>query len=340
MSGGLNEGSGGPTKSAMGNPRQYTDPQRHRDYSIFNEDYFSGADARIYFGDIWIDEVFNIQLSLQEQVTPIYGYHSYTYDAVMRGARQVQGQFQINFKEVSYLHTVMKELESRWDELKERNQLLTSYDNITQNVTPEHILNTAQEGHTDAFDNMASQFEKSFWGDAETGVNRATRQRSNNSYFAPSQAPDGHAQPHLNEHGFNIVLLYGPYTQVDGTEVSRTAQTIVGVHLTGVAQQVDASGEPIRETYSFIAKDLSGDLTGSGERDLTTGADMSEDNTIRDNLYAGINGLETSKMFETSVANQNILDKLGADDTLNEPWTGSYGDADGYQTNKLRSFKP
>lgn len=326
----------------MVNPRQYIDPKRHRDYSVFNEDYFSGADARIYFGDIWIDEVFNIQVALQEQVTPIYGYSSYTYDAVMRGARQVQGQFQINFKEVSYLHTVMKELESRWDDLKQNNDSLTSYENITNNTTPEHILNTAQEGHTEAFDHMASQFEKSFWGDSETQEQReATRYRHEDSYFAPAQAPDGFAQPHLREHGFNIVMLFGPYTQADGTEVSRTAQTIVGVHLTGVQQQVDASGEPLRETYSFIARDLSGNLTGIAEKDYSIDADLTDGSTtIQEGLYEGIDAFDVGAKFETEVANHNILSQLGADDTLDDAWDTGYGDADGYQTSKMRSLKP
>lgn len=40
----------------------------------------------------------------------------------------------------------------------------------------------------------------------------------------------------------------------------KTAQTIVGVQLTGVSQRVDPSGNPISEVYTFIAKDISGNV--------------------------------------------------------------------------------
>jgi hypothetical protein len=38
--------------------------------------------------------------------------------------------------------------------------------------------------------------------------------------------------------------------------IEETVKTIVGVHLFGVSQQQDMSGNPIQETYQFMAQDL------------------------------------------------------------------------------------
>ena len=77
------------------------------DYQLFPEDYFSGADVYLYFGDIWAEEVISLEFVLSEQVLPIFGYASYTWDYVTRGARMVTGQFRIAFKDSGYLYSIL-----------------------------------------------------------------------------------------------------------------------------------------------------------------------------------------------------------------------------------------
>ena len=62
-------------------------------------EYFSGANVKVYFGDVWVDQIQAISFTLQEQVAPIYGFSSYTFDRISRGSRMVQGQFTIHFTE-------------------------------------------------------------------------------------------------------------------------------------------------------------------------------------------------------------------------------------------------
>src|SRR6185312_4609161 len=78
------------------------------EYQLFSADYFSGADVKLYFGDIWVDEVTTITFQLQEEVMPVYGYHSYTFDTVARGKRLIQGSFGINFTSASYLQQILE----------------------------------------------------------------------------------------------------------------------------------------------------------------------------------------------------------------------------------------
>jgi hypothetical protein len=58
--------------------------------------------------------------------------------------------------------------------------------------------------------------------------------------------------------GFDILIGYGYYKHPDEKNKSynATVQCLTGVYINGVQQLVDASGDPIMEVYSFVAKDL------------------------------------------------------------------------------------
>lgn len=70
--------------------------------------YYSSVDAEIYFGDMFIDEVTEIQWAIQQQAMPIYGYNSYCFDDMALGSRLVQGQFAVNFTQAGFLTTIQK----------------------------------------------------------------------------------------------------------------------------------------------------------------------------------------------------------------------------------------
>ena len=239
------------------------------EYSRFKSEYFSGADVRIYFDDIWVDEITNLQFVMQEQVAPVFGYASYTWDKVARGNRYIQGSFTINFKESYYLHSVLNRLSSV---MKGNASSSTSGFNVTQwtqGTTIEHLIGSGDQGK---FESLADEFEKSLWGQgAIASINKATNSRSKETYFYPEfRGDDGNggvvydaelSQKELAEHGFNIVIEYGPRNQANGLYAQETVHTLIGVQLTGVSQVVDGSGQPVQEQYSFIAKDLDGNVT-------------------------------------------------------------------------------
>lgn len=37
---------------------------------LFPEEYFSGADVNVYFGDVFMDDVMGLQFAIKEQVAP------------------------------------------------------------------------------------------------------------------------------------------------------------------------------------------------------------------------------------------------------------------------------
>lgn len=220
--------------------------------------YYSGTDIRVYFGDKWVDEIVEIEWTLQEQVAPIFGHSSYTWDRVARGNRYVVGSFAVNFKEVGYLQTIINSLSSDMNE----NETWFNLEEFDGSKGPDGAASkaTSIELLLENFDDQAQDFENAIWGkesDQSEGFN--TRQAS--TFFYDSLSNENHKK--LRDHGFNILLTYGGTDNSHGTATKNTAQSIVGVQLTGVSQQVDPSGNPTREIYSFLAKDISANVQQS-----------------------------------------------------------------------------
>lgn len=235
---------------------------QNKTVSNYYASYYSGTDIRIYFGDMWLDEIVEIQWSVQEQVAPIFGYSSFTWDKVARGNRIVQGSFSINFKEVGYLQTILNSLSSN---LKEKKQ---AFDSSKWEATfqPENNVKYGKyysrsdsvEYIIDNFAEMSDEYEMAIWG-VENNSSTSIDSRKHDTLFYGTSENENNQE--LRDHGFNILIAYGKqYDPAKGREGYSTAQTIVNVQLTGVSQQVDPSGNPVSEVYTFIAKDISGNV--------------------------------------------------------------------------------
>ncbi|PFN24608.1 hypothetical protein [Bacillus cereus] len=216
--------------------------------------YYSGTDIRIYFGDNWIDEIVEIEWTVQEQLAPIFGYASYTWDKVARGNRLVQGSFSINFKEAGYLQTVLNSLSS---EMTEENEWFSLAEFNGENGQSAH-KNTKVEDLIGNFQALADDYENALWGTNSNSSKLIDSRRTDTFFYSTNK---NEKNRNLKEHGFNILLTYGNNPcAVRGTGSYKTVQTIVGVQLTGVSQRIDPSGNPISEVYTFIAKDISGNV--------------------------------------------------------------------------------
>jgi len=82
--------------------------KRKKEGLIINKDYFSGAQASCFIGDVWVDDIISIDYSLQHNRTPRYGYGSQHYDFIPKGNILVMGSFIINFREPNYLWLIME----------------------------------------------------------------------------------------------------------------------------------------------------------------------------------------------------------------------------------------
>jgi len=89
------------------------DAPKRDNYQTYPYDYFSGEDCKIFFGDIWVDDVITLQYSVTQSKTPIYGYASQLFDAVARGQILVEGTLSISFKETGYLNIIQSVLNTQ-----------------------------------------------------------------------------------------------------------------------------------------------------------------------------------------------------------------------------------
>lgn len=82
-------------------------PNAYLDY------YFSGSDIRCYVAELGDDLDFGdlplqaVTFQVVQEKQPVYGFQSYTYDAVMRGTRIVQGAFSLVTKHPNYMKNLL-----------------------------------------------------------------------------------------------------------------------------------------------------------------------------------------------------------------------------------------
>ncbi|MGI4814859.1 MAG: hypothetical protein ACRYGG_16215, partial [Janthinobacterium lividum] len=76
--------------------------------------YLTGTQARIYIGNLFIDEIDTLYYAFNNNRIPVYGYSSANVDAFGQGRRLVQGQLSVNFVSEGYLFTVLSEYSNKF----------------------------------------------------------------------------------------------------------------------------------------------------------------------------------------------------------------------------------
>jgi hypothetical protein len=243
-------------------PAPRKDPYNKQDtrveYQIFSNEYFSGADMHIYFGDIWVDEITDISFTLQEEVLPIFGYNSYTYDTIARGKRMIQGQFTLNFTSTGYLQQVLTHADAIEHALEVGKQKKIVDPKYYEQYKLDEILKLYGK---ESFEQIANEYEEALWGVEED---------NENTYLSPVNAPYFQRNTPM---GFDIRIQYGAVSEMmhhkkkefyesnkGNAFPNLTVETINGVQINGFMKtgSTSSQGAPVQETYSFIARDLNG----------------------------------------------------------------------------------
>lgn len=92
------------------NPFSDTSRENYRTYPY---DYYSGTDCKVFYGDVWVDDIVAINYNVSQNKTPIYGYASQNFNAVAKGQVIVQGTLTIAFKETGYLNIIQRITETQ-----------------------------------------------------------------------------------------------------------------------------------------------------------------------------------------------------------------------------------
>lgn len=208
-----------------------TEQQNVRNISYF-EDYYTGCDAVVLIGDIWVDDIITIQYSITNNKSPIYGYMSEEFDAVAKGTVIVQGQFVVAFKEVGYIPKILQQYKDRKYTIPSKREFSTIEKRIGSEVENQ-------------FAGIDRSIESS--GLEQGGLVRA-------DHFGYSNSPSGGK---VDVDGFDIIVVYGNIGGFRGG----TIETINSIHITSKSLAVEPSGEPIAEIYSFFGKCVNNGLS-------------------------------------------------------------------------------
>lgn len=214
--------------------------------------YLTMTQARMYIGNLFIDELNSIQFALQDNKIPVFGYASRFYDALAQGKSLVQGQFTINFISEGYLYLALQNYETNLnsdipeDPIKDQQQArLLTLTNALQNPdpawTPDMISSAKQE-----IQNLAATLGPDALQAANSGINAQLKLQNNSILGLPGE---DYSNAVYTDVGFDIVLQY--------TGAGRTiTRRLEDCHLISNESIMDHSGNVILDSYGFIARRL------------------------------------------------------------------------------------
>src|SRR3990167_2306329 len=245
------------------------------DTGHWNE-YYTGAQVRIYFGDLLIDEIVSIEWHGTSTKRPVYGYASREYDAVAQGQFLVRGAFMIPFKEVGYLNSVMKVLQGNKnavdavrERIKRENQTQdTRIRQLDGRYTPRATISTKVQGTTDEYiarETVTAMTPELLLGDVASeggGSFRDLVESFQKAVWRTTSVPEQHVKrpdqlDALRDgtigEGFNVLVTYG---DVNNPETPSTIETLIDLHLTDSQKMLDISGNVVYEQYQFFCRNV------------------------------------------------------------------------------------
>jgi hypothetical protein len=150
------------------------------------------------------------------------------------------------------------------------------YDTVPEETTIENILGQLNSKSASEFEKLATSYEEAIWGTKDTSYTQLLKDRPTQPYFTPFKDKT------LNDKGFDILIAYGPEARrqksnLGNLSAKTTVQSINGVHITSVGLQMDATGQPLFEAYTFIAKDINENIHNDSNSMSNKGGTQPED---------------------------------------------------------------
>lgn len=208
--------------------------------------YVTATQAKMYIGNLFIDELNYVQFALQDNKIPIYGYRSRYFDALAQGHSLVSGQLGVNFVTEGYLYTILKNFQSG-AQTPDPGASQSSTDAATLQGLLQQLSSYQSSGNGDdpAVDAINAQIDALCEANPNN-VDLANQATSSTS--APTPLPGaGMLNATYLDIPFDLVLKIGP---------NNTVRRLEKCFLTGNEQIFDQSGVPIVDAYSFIARRL------------------------------------------------------------------------------------
>lgn len=213
--------------------------------------FFTGQDIRIKIDALDDNDflpIYSFGYQVQQEKMPVYGFASYTYDAVLRGVRIISGAFSLVVTEPHLLTSKIALSASR----RAKSSQSKAASQYAIQLLDGDIANIDRYWKRNIDSNLLGQqhlfsIHPPFNFLIKYGIQETS---------LVAQAPDARIKEIQN--GFSKVP--SKYTNVNerlvtGEFDNQIKILLENVELTSKAIQYDPSGEPILETYTFLARD-------------------------------------------------------------------------------------
>ena len=209
----------------------------------FNK-YYTATQARIYIGNLFIDELDTLQFVLQENTVPVFGYASRYADAYGTGRSLVQGQLVLNFVTEGYLYTVLQE----YAKMHASTSSPAQPDQETQTLLANreiYLKAPKTPRNLDLLDQINRKLDD-IYGTSSPAAVKAAKRFFQMKRALPLQGYDNAVyRPVL----FDLELQLG-----EGQE--KKVRRLEKVKLISNEQVYDQSGQVLRDVYGFMARRL------------------------------------------------------------------------------------
>jgi hypothetical protein len=214
--------------------------------------YFSGQDIRIYIDGTEDDPEFKVlplvemAFNVEQKKQPVYGFWSYTYDAVMRGTRVVSGAFTLVTRYPDYMKRVLvkaAESRARGQSSYRSTRDLTEDDENIEKYWGKNLDPAALQAGKHIF-----SVHPPFSLVVVYGIQNLS---------LSDLSVDGQIEIRNAYNSDNPLMTDLNERLVEVDSVDQTNRIILDAcELTGVQRAITSDGSVLTETYSFFARDI------------------------------------------------------------------------------------
>jgi hypothetical protein len=217
-------------------------------FNTYYDYYYSGQDIQVHIDGAnsrstgGVMPIISFAFNIKQEKMPLYGFWSYTFDAIMRGNRIINGAFTVATTSLNYMRDMIQDASTTRQEAKGSVYPIRNLDGDEENIQKYWSINVDSSSSAD-----------------------------NDSRNIWSSHP-----------AFNFVVVYGmqdvsvadydtmkmkrltnPQKLLTDTNDRLVSETLLptryvieNVELTSLQVEYTPDGQPLGETYSFIARDL------------------------------------------------------------------------------------
>lgn len=203
-------------------------------YDPYERGYRSGAQASIFVGPIWVEEVVSFSIQTQSSDVPTYAYCNPYYDNILLGRYQVTGQLAVAYTEPDYLLRIINKAASTSIQEEELANLIESrksifLDTVLYRMLAEEALSSDDKSILE----VASEYATNY-------VNKITREIETRSLNLGGTE---------RERAFEVTIITG-----DLYRQSQSIEIYEGVKIIGTGKTLTMDDNSLIEMYQFIGR--------------------------------------------------------------------------------------